>query len=175
MQELSAQLQELLSKGLIRPSSSPWGALVVFIKKKVGSMRILRPKDLETLPLWKKCTVFTDHQSLQHILNQKMLNMRLRRWVQLLSDYDCELKYHPGKENIVADALIRKERLRPSRVRALGILVQTSLISRILEAQREAIKEDNLEEEALSGVNQKLKTGVDGIKYYERESLDHES
>ncbi|GKD47170.1 putative reverse transcriptase domain-containing protein [Tanacetum coccineum] len=94
-----------------------------------------------------------------------MLNMIERRWVELLSDYDCELKYHPGKANVVADALSRKERLRPSRVRALGMLVQTSLTFRILEAQRKAIKEENLEEEALSGANQKLETGADGIKY----------
>nr|GEZ05930.1 putative reverse transcriptase domain-containing protein [Tanacetum cinerariifolium] len=56
-----------------------------------------------------KCTVFTDHKSLQHILVQKELNMRQRRWLELLSDYDCDIHYHPGKENVVADALRRKE------------------------------------------------------------------
>nr|GFB56659.1 putative reverse transcriptase domain-containing protein [Tanacetum cinerariifolium] len=45
-----------------------------------------------------KCTVFTDHKSLQHILDQKELNMRQRRWLELLSDYDCEIRYHPGGE-----------------------------------------------------------------------------
>ncbi|GJV81236.1 putative reverse transcriptase domain-containing protein [Tanacetum coccineum] len=64
------------------------------------------------LKIWRhylygtKCTVFTDHKSLQHILNQKELNMRQRRWLELLADYDCEIRYHPGKSNVVADALI---------------------------------------------------------------------
>ncbi|GKG01709.1 putative reverse transcriptase domain-containing protein, partial [Tanacetum coccineum] len=51
------------------------------------------------------CTVFTDHKSLQHILDQKELNMRQRHWLELLSDYDCDIRYHPGKANVVADAL----------------------------------------------------------------------
>ncbi|GJT24365.1 putative reverse transcriptase domain-containing protein [Tanacetum coccineum] len=62
-----------------------------------------------------KCTVFTDHKSLQHILDQKELNMRQRRWLELLSDYDCEIRYHLGKANVVADALSRKERSEPLR------------------------------------------------------------
>ncbi|GKD57193.1 putative reverse transcriptase domain-containing protein, partial [Tanacetum coccineum] len=51
------------------------------------------------------CVVFTDHKSLQHILDKKELNMRQQRWLELLSDYDCEIRYHPGKANVVADAL----------------------------------------------------------------------
>ncbi|GJS74371.1 putative reverse transcriptase domain-containing protein [Tanacetum coccineum] len=62
------------------------------------------------LRLWRhylygtKCVVFTDHKSLQYILNQKELNLRQRRWIELLSDYDCEIRYHPRKANVVADA-----------------------------------------------------------------------
>ncbi|GJZ97520.1 putative reverse transcriptase domain-containing protein [Tanacetum coccineum] len=52
-----------------------------------------------------KCVVFTDHKSLQYILNKKELNLRQRRWIELLSDYDYEIWYHPGKANVVADAL----------------------------------------------------------------------
>ncbi|GJZ02009.1 putative reverse transcriptase domain-containing protein [Tanacetum coccineum] len=64
-----------------------------------------------------RCTVFTDHKSLQHILDQNELNMRQRRWLELLSDYDCDIRYHPGKANVVADALSHKERIEPLRVR----------------------------------------------------------
>ncbi|GJT14967.1 putative reverse transcriptase domain-containing protein [Tanacetum coccineum] len=60
-----------------------------------------------------KCTVFTDHKSLQHILYQKELNMRQLHWLELLADYDCEIHYHPRKANVVADALSRKERIKP--------------------------------------------------------------
>nr|GEW49157.1 retrotransposon protein, putative, Ty3-gypsy subclass [Tanacetum cinerariifolium] len=71
------------------------------------------------LRLWRhylygtKCVVFSDHKSLQYILNQKDLNLRQRRWIELLSDYDCEIRYHPGKVNVVADALSRKEKDKP--------------------------------------------------------------
>ncbi|GJY88163.1 putative reverse transcriptase domain-containing protein [Tanacetum coccineum] len=76
------------------------------------------------LKIWRhylygtKCTVFTDHKSLQHILNWKKLNMRQRRWLELLSDYDCEIRYHPGKANVVDDALSRKKRINPLRTEA---------------------------------------------------------
>ncbi|GJV40764.1 putative reverse transcriptase domain-containing protein [Tanacetum coccineum] len=82
-----------------------------------------------TLKIWRhylygtRCTVFTDHKSLQHILDQKELNMRQRRWLELLSDYDCDIRYHPGKANVVADALSRKERVEPLRVRALVMTI----------------------------------------------------
>ncbi|GJV36656.1 putative reverse transcriptase domain-containing protein [Tanacetum coccineum] len=182
-QELSNQLQELADRGFIRPSTSPWGAPVLFIKKKDGSFRMcssvyskidlrsgyhqLRVRDedipktafrtryrhyeFQVMPfgLTNAPAVFMDlmnrktkksafqllkqklceapilalpegddgfivycdasHQGLgAHILDQKELNMRQRRWLELLADYDCEIRYHPGKANVVADALSRR-------------------------------------------------------------------
>ncbi|GJY39105.1 putative reverse transcriptase domain-containing protein [Tanacetum coccineum] len=82
-----------------------------------------------------KCVVFIDHKSLQHILDQKELNMRQRRWLELLSDYDCELHYHSGKANVVADALSQKNRPEPLRVRALVMTIGLNLPVQILNAQ----------------------------------------
>ncbi|GKD86502.1 putative reverse transcriptase domain-containing protein [Tanacetum coccineum] len=75
----------------------------------------------------EKCTVFTNHKSLQHILDQKELNMRQRRWLELLSDYDYDIRYHPRKANVVADALSRKEQEPPLRVRALVMTISLDL------------------------------------------------
>ncbi|GJV42704.1 putative reverse transcriptase domain-containing protein [Tanacetum coccineum] len=93
------------------------------------------------IALWRhylygtKCVVFTNHKSLQYVLNQKELNLRQRRWIELLSDYDCEILYHPRKSNVVADALSHKERIKPLRVRALMMTVHNDLPKQILEAQ----------------------------------------
>ncbi|GJS11774.1 putative reverse transcriptase domain-containing protein [Tanacetum coccineum] len=67
--------------------------------------------------------------------------MRQRCWIELFSDYDCEVHYHPGKANMVADALSRKERVKPKRVRAMNMILQLSIKDRILTAQKEAVDE----------------------------------
>ncbi|GJV11155.1 putative reverse transcriptase domain-containing protein [Tanacetum coccineum] len=288
MKELSEQLQELSDKGFIRPSSSPWGAPILFVKKKDGSFRmcidyrelnkltvqflghvidsqgihvdpakiesikdwaspktpteirqflglvgyyrrfiegfskIAKPMtkltqkkvafewglsavlmqnkkviayasrqlkihkknytthDLElgavvfALKIWRyylyetNCTVFTDHKSLQHILDQKELNMRQRRWLELLSDYDYEIRYHPGKANVVADALSRKECIKILRVRALVMTIGLDLPKQILEAQTEAQKPENFKNEDIGGMirkdipKEKLEPRADG-------------
>ncbi|GJZ51767.1 putative reverse transcriptase domain-containing protein, partial [Tanacetum coccineum] len=87
-----------------------------------------------------KYVMFNDHKSLQHILDQKELNMRQQWWLELLSDYDCEIRYHPRKANVVADALSRKERIKPLRVRALVMTIGFNLPKQILSAQSEAKK-----------------------------------
>nr|GEX64387.1 putative reverse transcriptase domain-containing protein [Tanacetum cinerariifolium] len=87
-----------------------------------------------------RCVVFTDHKSLQHILDQKELNMRQHRWLELLSDYDCEIRCHPGKGNVVADALMQ-----------------------ILKARIEARKEENYRAKDLCGMIKELKSCADGM------------
>ncbi|GJU84803.1 hypothetical protein Tco_1292349 [Tanacetum coccineum] len=77
-----------------------------------------------------------------HILDQKELNMRQRRWLEFIADYDCEIRYHPRKANIVADALSLKERIKQLRVRALVMTLHPKLPSQILKAQTKAIKEE---------------------------------
>nr|GEY07197.1 putative reverse transcriptase domain-containing protein [Tanacetum cinerariifolium] len=69
----------------------------------------------------KKSVIYTDHKSLQYIFSQKEPNMRHHRWIELFSDYDCEIHYHLGKANVVADALSRKERVNPKRVKAMNM------------------------------------------------------
>ncbi|GJV23782.1 putative reverse transcriptase domain-containing protein [Tanacetum coccineum] len=255
MKKLSTQLQEFSDKGFLRPSSSPWGASVLFVKKKDGSFwmcidyrelnkltvknryslpRIdnlfdqlqgssvyskidrrsgyhqlkvqflghvidsqgiyVDPAKIESIKYWAspktpteirqflanflllkeklcsapilalsegaenfivycdashkglgvvlrtKCIMFIDLKSLQHTLNQKDLNMRQRCWLELLSDYDCKIHYHQGKANVVADALSRKERIKPLRVRALVMTIGLDLPNQILNARTEAMK-----------------------------------
>ncbi|GJR15880.1 putative nucleotidyltransferase, ribonuclease H [Tanacetum coccineum] len=121
------------------------------------------------LRLWRhylygtKCTVYTDHKSLQYILDQKELNMRQRRWIELLSDYDCVIRYHPGKANVVADALRRKDK-EPIRVRALVVTVHNNLPEQIQNAQVEACKKENIGAEGFRGEGEPFEVRSDGTK-----------
>nr|GEU48597.1 putative reverse transcriptase domain-containing protein [Tanacetum cinerariifolium] len=176
LKESSDQLKELYEKGFIRPSSSPWGAPVVFVKNKNRSFHMcidyqelnklivkncyhqlrireedipitafrtsngvhVNPAKVEAVRNWSAPTTPTEY-----ILDQKELNMRQRRWIELLSDYYCEIRYHPSKGNVVADALSRKDR-ELLRVRSLVMTVHTNLLKKILESHTEAIQEENV-------------------------------
>ncbi|XP_070013793.1 uncharacterized protein [Nicotiana sylvestris] len=149
LKELKEQLKDLLEKGFIRPSTSTWGAPVLFVQKKDSSLRMcidyrklnkyvaflghivsnggikVDTKKIETVKSWPRPTTpaeihsflglagyywrfVKDHKSLQYIVKQKELNLRQRRWLELLKDYDVSILYHLGKVNVVADALRRQ-------------------------------------------------------------------
>nr|GEV84474.1 putative reverse transcriptase domain-containing protein [Tanacetum cinerariifolium] len=96
--------------------------------KGLGVVLMQREKIWRHYLYGTKCTMYTDHKSPQHILDQKKLNMRQHRWLELLSDYDCDIRYHPEKANVVADAL---------------------------SPQIEALKPENLEDEDVGGMIKK--------------------
>ncbi|GJT99888.1 putative reverse transcriptase domain-containing protein [Tanacetum coccineum] len=100
--------------------------------------------------IWKNGTTNNQplskaRRSLQHILDQKELNTRQRRWLELLADYDCEIHYHPGKENVVVDALNRKERIKP-------------------------LREENIKAENLQGIDKAFKIHPDGTRCIKNQS-----
>ncbi|GJY23383.1 reverse transcriptase domain-containing protein [Tanacetum coccineum] len=121
------------------------------------------------LKIWRhylfgtKSVIYADHKSLQHIFSQKELNMRQRRWIELFSDYDCEICYHPDKANTVVNALSRKERVKPKRVRAMNMILPSSIKDRILAAQKESVDEfAGLQK----GLDEMIEQISDGTLYY---------
>ncbi|GKA59023.1 putative reverse transcriptase domain-containing protein [Tanacetum coccineum] len=125
------------------------------------------------LKIWRyylygtKCT---DHKSLQHILRKKELNMSQRRWLELLTDYDCEICYHLGKANVVADALSRKKQIKPLRIKSLIMTLHPKLPTQILEAQTEAIKEENIKAKNLRGMDKAFEIRPDGTRFIKNQS-----
>ncbi|GJT08433.1 putative reverse transcriptase domain-containing protein [Tanacetum coccineum] len=87
-----------------------------------------------------------------------------RRWLELLADYDCEIHYHLGKANVVADALSRKERIKPLRVRSLVMTIHPNLPSQILKTQTEALKEENIKAKNLQGMDKSFEIRPDGTR-----------
>nr|GEY39569.1 putative reverse transcriptase domain-containing protein [Tanacetum cinerariifolium] len=141
------------------------------LKQKLCSAPILAlPEGSENLVVYCDAS----HKGLDAVLMQKEkviayasrqlkkeLNLRQRRWLELLSDYDCEIRYHPGKANVVADALSRKERSKPLHVQALVMTIKLNLPKQILNAQSESKKEENFINEDLHGMINKLEPRAD--------------
>ncbi|GKD88827.1 putative reverse transcriptase domain-containing protein [Tanacetum coccineum] len=105
-------------------------------------------------------------KSLQHIFDHKELNIRQKRWIELFSDYECKIHYHPSKANVVADALSRKELVKPTRVRAMAMTIQSGFKRMILAAQSEVFKEENVPAERLHGLDQQMKRKEDESLYF---------
>ncbi|GKD60212.1 putative reverse transcriptase domain-containing protein, partial [Tanacetum coccineum] len=103
-------------------------------KKGLGVVLMQREKVISYASRQTKCTV-----------------LRQRRWLELLSDYDCKIRYHPGNANVVADALSKKER-EPLRVRALVMTIGLDLPKQILKAHTEARNPKNIKKEDVGGM-----------------------
>ncbi|KAJ9546848.1 LOW QUALITY PROTEIN: hypothetical protein OSB04_019391 [Centaurea solstitialis] len=157
------------------------GKVIAYASRKLKVYELNYPThDMElaavvfAIKIWRhylygvKCQIYTDHKSLQYLLNQKELNMRQRRWIELLSDYDCEILYHPGKGNVVADALNRKgSKDKPGIVDSrIGIVAyQISIVPDLkskLENGKRSIKRGKLEEQT----NDTLVTDTEGLKCF---------
>ena len=145
------------------------------------------------LKIWRhylygeKCEIYTDHKSLKYFFTQKDLIMRQRRWLELVKDYDCEILYHPGKANVVADALSRKgpgqihgmrliaRELADDMTRAgiellvgqlANITLQSTLLKRIKEGQLSDPQLIKIREDVLAGASRDYTVSDLGLLRY---------
>ncbi|KAI3707613.1 hypothetical protein L6452_26239 [Arctium lappa] len=155
------------------------GKVIAYASRQLKVHEINYPThDLElpavvfALKLWRhylygtRCTLYTDHKSLRHIFDQKDINMRQRRWLELLKDYDCELLYHPGRANVVADALSRNDYGEVTKATFSQIELTSTLIDRIKESQVEVLREENLKEEVMTKQHLLLTEDGRGVKLF---------
>ncbi|KAJ9542645.1 hypothetical protein OSB04_029151 [Centaurea solstitialis] len=133
---------------------------------KLGLGYVLMQEGMRYYLYGVRCQIYTDHKSLQHLLNLKELNMRQRRCVELLSDYDCEILYHPGKANVVVDALGCKGGEDAPNIVAFRISIISDIRSEIKEWQEEAMKEENLKIERMIGTLETLGTNTEGLRCF---------
>ena len=135
------------------------------------------------LKIWRqylygeKCFIYTDHKSLKYLPSQRELNLRQRRWMELIKDYDCVIDYHPGKANVVADALSRKtmQTLRTLNAHfsltddgtvVTELIARPSLLNRVLEAQKKDEKIVVIVSQIGNGKEIEFTVNEDGVLYY---------
>ena len=135
------------------------------------------------LKIWRhylygeKCFIYTDHKSLKYLPSQRELNLRQRRWMELIKDYDCVIDYHPGKANVVANALSRKivQTLRALNAQlsltndgtvVAELIVRPSLLNRVLEAQKKDEKIAAIVNQIGNGKETEFTTNEDEVLYY---------
>ncbi|KAD6796106.1 hypothetical protein E3N88_07002 [Mikania micrantha] len=122
------------------------------------------------LKIWRhylygvKCTIYTNHKSLKYLFEQKDLNMRQRRWLELLKDYDCEILYHPVKANVMADALSRKIEHPAIRIKSYSLVITPDFLNELKDAQKEGLKEENVGFERIFGQVKSLEENEFGVK-----------
>ncbi|GJZ97357.1 hypothetical protein Tco_0669810 [Tanacetum coccineum] len=92
--------------------------------------------------------------------------MHQRRWIELFCDYEYEIRYHPGKANVVDDALSRRERVKPKRVREMAMTIQSGVKGMILAVQGEAFNQENVLAERLHGLDQQMERKGDESLYF---------
>ena len=134
------------------------------------------------LKIWRhylygeKCFIYTDHKSLKYLPSQRELNLRQRRWMELIKDYDCVIYYHPGKANVVDDALSRKTMqilrtlnahlsLTDDGTIVTKLIARPSLLNRVLEAQRKDEKISVIVSQIGNGKEIEFTVNEDGVLY----------
>ena len=128
-------------------------------------------------PYGEKCFIYTDHKSLKYFPSQRELNLRQRRWMKLIKDYDCVIDYHPGKVNVVADALSRKSvqtlqalnahfSLSDDSAIVAELIAKLDLLNRVLEAQKNDKKIAAIVNQNRVGKETEFTSKEDGFLYY---------
>ncbi|GJX52355.1 putative reverse transcriptase domain-containing protein [Tanacetum coccineum] len=182
MQELSNHLKELQEKGFIRPSSSPWGSPVLFMKKKDGSFRSRYFLKIDLRSGYHQLRVREEDIPKTAFRTRPYLDKFVIVFIDDILIYSKSKEEHElpegpndfvvycdalnqGKANVVADALSRKEWMKPRLARAISMKIHSSIKARILEAQSEASKDANTPAKMLKGLDKQLERKEDGGLY----------
>ncbi|GKA20531.1 putative reverse transcriptase domain-containing protein, partial [Tanacetum coccineum] len=176
MQELSEQLQELKDKVYSKSKDGHEGHLRLVLELlKKEEMYAKFSNKIKAVKNWKAPLTPSEIRSFlglagirlcTHAKRKDLEALLVWRWIELFSDYECEICYHPGKANVVADALSRKERVKSRHVRAMAMTIQSRIRGMVLAAQGEAFKQENVLIERLHALNQQMEMREDGSLYF---------